>query len=44
MKVDYPLVSQTLPELVDNEVHSGSPGPSNMSNFYQLNVVSKWPV
>ena len=33
MNVDYPLVSQTLPELVDNEVHSGSSGPSNMSNF-----------
>ena len=33
MNVDYPLVSQTLPELVDNEVHWGSSGPSNMSNF-----------
>ena len=31
MNVDYPLVSQTLPELVDNEVHPGSSGPSNMS-------------
>ena len=42
MNVDYPLVSQTLPELVDSEVHSGSSGPSNMSIFfYQLNVVSK---
>ena len=33
MNVDYPLVSQTLPQLVDSEVHSGSSGPSNMSNF-----------
>ena len=33
MNVDYPLVSQTLPELVDSEVDSGSSGPSNMSNF-----------
>jgi len=30
MNVDYPLVSQTLPELVDSEVHSGSSGPSNI--------------
>ena len=44
MNVDYPLVSQTLPELVDNDVHSGSLGPSSMPNFYQLNVVSKWPL
>ena len=33
MNVDYSLVSQTLPESVDNEVHSGSSGSSNMSNF-----------
>ena len=33
MNVDYPLVSQTLPELVDNEVHSGISDPSNMSNY-----------
>ena len=33
MSVDYPLVSQTLSELVDNKVHSGSSGPSNMSHF-----------
>ena len=44
MNVDYPLVSQMLPELVDNDVHSGSSGSSSMPNFYQLNVVSKWPV
>ena len=44
MNVDYPLVSQMLPELVDNDVHSGSLGPSSMPNFYQLNVVSKWPL
>ena len=33
MNVDYPLVSQTLPDLVDNEAQSGSSGPSSMSNF-----------
>ena len=33
MNVDYPLVSQALPELVDSEVHSGTSGPSTMSNF-----------
>lgn len=44
MNVDISLVSQTLPESAENEIHSVSPGLSNLYNFYQLNVVSKWPV
>ena len=33
MNVDNSLVSQTLPESVQNEVHSGSSGLSNVQKF-----------
>ena len=33
MNVDNSLVSQTLPESVENAVHSGSSGLSYVSNF-----------
>ena len=33
MNVDYPLVSQTLPDFADNEADSGSSVPSDMSKF-----------
>ena len=33
MNVDYPPVSQTLPDFAHNEADSGTSVPSNMSKF-----------